>query len=82
MPRYRNQLPQLSGDIFLADGGVETDLIFNHGIDVIILPELCSGCGKCLPPVCPVDCIVDDPAWTASPDDWWDYPGRKDDPYR
>ena len=29
--------------------------IFNHGIDVIILPELCSGCGKCLPPVCPVE---------------------------
>ena len=22
--------------------------IFNHGIDVIIIPELCSGCGKCL----------------------------------
>jgi len=34
MPRYRNQLPQLSGDIFLADGGVETDLIFNHGIEI------------------------------------------------
>ena len=34
MPRYRNSLPQLSGDIFLADGGVETDLIFNHGIEI------------------------------------------------
>jgi len=56
--------------------------IFNHGIDVIILPELCSGCGKCLPPVCPVDCIVEDPSWSASPADWWDYPGRRDDPYR
>lgn len=33
MPRYRNQLPQLSGDIFLADGGVETDLIFNRDRD-------------------------------------------------
>ena len=30
MPRYRNALPQLSGDIFLTDAGVETDLIFNH----------------------------------------------------
>jgi homocysteine S-methyltransferase len=29
MPRYRNSLPQLSGDIFLTDAGVETDLIFN-----------------------------------------------------
>ena len=34
MPRYRTSLPQLSGDIFLADGGVETDLIFNHGIEI------------------------------------------------
>ena len=34
MPRYRNALPQLSGDIFLADGGVETDLIFNHGVEI------------------------------------------------
>src|SRR5204863_22796 len=30
--------------------------IFNHGTDVTILPELCSGCGKSLPPVCPAFC--------------------------
>jgi electron transport complex protein RnfB len=54
--------------------------IFNHGVDVIIIPELCSGCGKCLPPVCPVDCIYPDPDWTAAPDEWW---GARDvdDPY-
>ena len=34
MPRHRSSLPQLSGDIFLADAGVETDLIFNHGIEI------------------------------------------------
>jgi S-methylmethionine-dependent homocysteine/selenocysteine methylase len=34
MPRYRNALPQVSGDIFLTDAGVETDLIFNHGIEI------------------------------------------------
>jgi S-methylmethionine-dependent homocysteine/selenocysteine methylase len=34
MPRYRNALPQLSGEIYLADAGVETDLIFNHGIEI------------------------------------------------
>ena len=34
MARYRNALPQLSGDIFLTDAGVETDLIFNHGIEI------------------------------------------------
>lgn len=32
-------LPQLSGDVFLTDGGLETDLIFNDGID---LPEFAS----------------------------------------
>lgn len=31
---FRKQLPQLSGDLFLADGGIETDLIFNHGIEI------------------------------------------------
>jgi electron transport complex protein RnfB len=54
--------------------------IFNHGIDVIILPELCSGCLKCIP-VCPVDCIYPDPDWTPSADDWWKHPGNPGDPY-
>ena len=34
MPRYRHALPQLAGELFLTDGGVETDLIFNQGIEV------------------------------------------------
>ena len=34
MPRYRTALPQLSGDMFLTDAGIETDLIFNHGIEI------------------------------------------------
>jgi len=34
MSRYRKALPQLTGDLFLADGGIETDLIFNHGIEI------------------------------------------------
>ena len=33
------QLPQLSGETFLTDGGMETTLIFNNGID---LPEFAS----------------------------------------
>lgn len=32
--KYRNSLPQLSAGLFLTDGGVETDLIFNHGIEI------------------------------------------------
>jgi S-methylmethionine-dependent homocysteine/selenocysteine methylase len=31
---YRTALPQLAGDRFFTDAGVETDLIFNHGIEI------------------------------------------------
>jgi homocysteine S-methyltransferase len=31
MTRYRHQLPQLSGGLFVTDGGLETDLIFHGG---------------------------------------------------
>ena len=34
MPKYRHQLPQLSGHLFLTDGGLETTLIFHDGIDL------------------------------------------------
>ncbi|MDQ1519127.1 MAG: H+/Na+-translocating ferredoxin:NAD+ oxidoreductase subunit [Actinomycetota bacterium] len=54
--------------------------IFNHGIDVIIVPELCSGCDKCLP-ACPVDCIYPDPEWSPAPEDWWKNPLGANDPY-
>ena len=27
-------LPQLSGRVFLTDAGLETDLIFNHGVEI------------------------------------------------
>jgi len=39
MARYRNALPQLNGDWFLTDGGIETTLVFHKGID---LPEFAS----------------------------------------
>lgn len=34
MGKYRTELPQLSGDLFLTDAGLETDLIFNQGIEI------------------------------------------------
>jgi len=34
MSRHRQALPQLAGGWFLADGGIETDLIFNRGIQI------------------------------------------------
>lgn len=45
MRDYRDRLPQLTGEFFLTDAGLETDLIFNHGIDIrefaahTLLPE-------------------------------------------
>lgn len=39
MTKYRNLLPQLSSETFMTDGGLETDLIFNKGID---LPEFAA----------------------------------------
>jgi S-methylmethionine-dependent homocysteine/selenocysteine methylase len=34
MTRYRQQLPQLDGSLFLTDGGIETSLIFHDGLDL------------------------------------------------
>lgn len=34
MAKYRHQLPQLQGGLFLSDGGLETSLIFHDGLDL------------------------------------------------
>lgn len=34
MAKYLNALPQLSGDVFLTDGGIETTLIFHDGLNL------------------------------------------------
>ena len=34
MAGYRRALPQLGGELFLADGGIETTLIFHEGLDL------------------------------------------------
>lgn len=34
MARYRTALPQLHGEVFLTDGGIETSLIFDQGLDL------------------------------------------------
>jgi len=39
MANYRNALPQLNGDWFLTEGGIETTLVFDKGID---LPQFAS----------------------------------------
>ena len=37
--KYRDHLPQLDGELFLTDGGIETVLIFHEGLD---LPEFAA----------------------------------------
>lgn len=39
MVRYRSALPQVGGDLFLTDGGIETTLIFHDGLK---LPDFAS----------------------------------------
>jgi len=34
MAKYRTNLPQLSGDLFLTDGGIETTMLFHEGLDL------------------------------------------------
>jgi S-methylmethionine-dependent homocysteine/selenocysteine methylase len=34
MPTYRDHLPQLDADVFLTDGGIETTLIFDDGLEL------------------------------------------------
>jgi len=54
--------------------------IYNDGIDVKVIPELCSGCNRCIR-VCPMDCIYPDPDWQPAPEHLWEYPGTGADPY-
>jgi len=51
MSEFRNMLPQLDGGPFLTDAGLETDLIFNHGIEI---PEFAA------------HTLLDDPAGRAA----------------
>ena len=39
MPKYRDALPQLGDQVFLADGGMGTTLLFHEGLE---LPHFCS----------------------------------------
>ena len=39
MPKYRSNLPQLDGSLYLADGGMGTSLIFHQGLE---LPYFCA----------------------------------------
>jgi len=85
-PRDRKRLPQLEGGLFLSDGGIETDLIFNDRLE---LPQFAAfvllqdGPGRTalkkyyrryagIALAAPVGFIFESPTWRASRD--W---GRK-----
>src|SRR5215207_9716365 len=76
-------LPQTSGDrLFLTDGGLETTLVFDHGIDLPLFaafPLLDSGSGRAslrdyfapyleLAAERGAGFILDTPTWRANPD--------------
>ncbi len=81
MARYRNDLPQLSGDPFLTDGGIETTLIFLEGLglpcfaafDLLKRDEGTAALRKyfrtyaALARKYEVGCILESPTWRASP---------------
>jgi S-methylmethionine-dependent homocysteine/selenocysteine methylase len=49
MAKYRDALPQLTGGMFLTDGGLETDLIFHEGFEMPLFasfPLLASEAGR------------------------------------
>ena len=50
MPAYRHQLPQLTGGVFLTDGGIETTLIYDDGFD---LPDFAAFPSSTTPPATP-----------------------------
>lgn len=49
MSKYRHNLPQLGGDLYISDGGIETTLVFHENID---LPYFAS-----------FDLLKDDAGW-------------------
>lgn len=50
----------------------EFGAIFDRGLDVVIVPELCSGCPACIM-ACPVDCIYVDEDWAPTDSDLWNH---------
>jgi S-methylmethionine-dependent homocysteine/selenocysteine methylase len=82
MARYRHHLPQLSGSLFLTDGGIETTLIFHEGLtlpyfaafDLLKHDEGIAALQKYFRTYADiarrygVGCILESATWRASPD--------------
>lgn len=82
MARTRDSLPQLSGGLFLTDGGIETTLIFREGLalpyfaafDLLKHEEGCAALQKyfrtyaAIARLYAVGCILESATWRASAD--------------
>ena len=82
MAQYRDHLPQLAGDLFLTDGGIETTLIYHDGLDLpcfasFVLLRDDGGVAAlrryfrtyaALAREYGVGCILESPTWRANPD--------------
>ena len=71
-PRRIEASECITCDTCLRSCPPEFGAIFDRGLDVVIIPELCSGCPVCVM-VCPVDCIYVDEQWTATDDSLWNH---------
>jgi homocysteine S-methyltransferase len=92
MTTFRNALPQLDGGFFLTDAGLETDLIFNHGVEIrefaahTLLPDsagrkaLADYLGRFLALAADLDAgfVLDSQTWKAHPH-WGGDLGATDD---
>jgi electron transport complex protein RnfB len=72
VPRRIEASECITCDTCMRNCPPEFGAIFDRGLDVVIVPELCSGCPVCVM-VCPVDCIYPDENWTPTGDEMWDH---------
>jgi electron transport complex protein RnfB len=71
-PRRIESSECITCDMCVRSCPPEFGAIFDRGLDVVIVPELCSGCPVCVM-VCPVDCIYVDEEWTLTGLDMWNH---------
>ena len=71
-PRRIETSECITCDMCLRSCPPEFGAIFDRGLDVVIVPELCSGCPVCVM-VCPVDCIYVDEQWPTTDAQMWDH---------
>ena len=71
-PRRIEASECITCDTCLRNCPPEFGAIFDSGLDVVIVPELCSGCPVCVM-VCPVDCIYVIDEWDKTEPELWNH---------